>query len=69
MRCTFCGRHGHTQANCPRTWDGQTRRFHMRCNYCGGRDHNQPACPKTMSGSANRRWRPRDVEDEYVTDR
>lgn len=46
MRCTYCGSHLHTYANCPKTWGGSVARMHMRCSYCGGKDHNYNGCLK-----------------------
>lgn len=69
MRCTYCGSHLHTIANCPQTWGGSTRRQSMRCSYCGASDHNVNACPKTWEGSARRAWHEEEVRDDFVRDK
>jgi DNA-directed RNA polymerase subunit RPC12/RpoP len=50
QRCTYCGHEGHTEALCPKTYNGSAARNHLRCGYCGGRDHAIEACPKTWGG-------------------
>lgn len=42
--CTYCGSRLHTQANCPKTWGGSSRRANLRCSYCGQSGHNSNAC-------------------------
>ncbi len=69
MRCTYCGSHAHTIANCPKTWGGSANRNNMRCDYCGATDHNLSACPKTFSGNAARTWDPESVAEDFVKDK
>lgn len=69
MRCSNCGLLTHSQANCPRTHRGSTRRFHMRCYYCGSRKHTMKVCPKTASGARERAHsQPHEIQDEYIED-
>lgn len=69
MRCSYCGSHLHTVANCPKTWGGQINRRDMRCSYCGARDHNADACPKTWDGNASRARDEDKLKDDFVKDR
>lgn len=63
LRCTYCGRHGHSVALCPKTWGGSSARKHLWCGYCGGRDHAIEACPKTWGGR-----RDESTADRFYTD-
>lgn len=69
MRCTYCGRPGHTEANCPKTHAGSVARQHLHCTYCGGKEHAVKACPKTWGGDAARAWHPDSVADHFIEDR
>lgn len=69
MRCTYCGSHTHTIANCPKTWGGSANRSSMWCSYCGATDHNIQACPKTWGGNAARAWDEDSVADHFVKDK
>ena len=68
LYCWYCGSRKHTAKNCPKTWSGQANRRMMRCEYCGSTKHNLKACPKTSEGSSMRKWRSREIEDEYIED-
>ena len=68
MRCSYCGRHGHTVETCRQTVDGHVKRFHTLCNYCGSRKHTQVACPKTAIGQANLRSRRDQIVGEFFED-
>ncbi|HBY2553800.1 TPA: hypothetical protein MIT31_25965 [Klebsiella pneumoniae] len=62
-RCTYCGSRLHTQANCPKTWGGSSRRANLRCSYCGLSGHNSNACPHNASSG-----RRRSLNDDFTLD-
>ncbi len=62
-RCTYCGSHLHTVANCPNTWGGSSSRVSLRCSYCGKSGHNSSACPHNASSG-----RRRSLSDDFHLD-
>ncbi|UIN00034.1 hypothetical protein [Yersinia ruckeri] len=55
QRCTYCGSRLHTVANCPKTWEGSSRRHSLHCGYCGAQGHTSTACPHNASSGTRRK--------------